>query len=671
MSGREAPIETRKGPERTEEKRSREAAGGAAEVSQIARLALPGGSPGGGGPVLRRAVSSPGLAAPALLQLQRQVGNRQVQRMVALAREAPAAEGEIAPAEGEIAPEVEQSISRARGGGRPLDSEMRGRMEASFGTGFGGVRVHTGAEADRLNRQLSARAFTTGSDIFFRDGEYRPGSSGGRELIAHELTHVVQQQGTVQTSRLTLGPPGDRFEQEADSVAQRVMRDEAVAVSPGSPGVARSLQRKGKRKRQPGPDDPQPLNVPAGTFDQAAQAFADALRHRNPASSNIGIVVINGMSVKVFDLQAQRVGGSFRLIVQQKLGTGVFGRSPGSTDRLLYQVGQKDGDWVYSERGAGGQVDFDKDVEPREEFAKVAGQFEYLYYVVPEPRPGVVPDEDLPIAPPEETPEFMKFQPEGKADLPAYPAAVVALTPERTAVGMTGKFYCRLDKILWTSTIDNVAALLERANFKWEVLKLDSNLLVTETKRAWRWDATKERFRTKARHIREDEETLRRGASVPENLYREYLTAQMAQPRRILGYTGEAVLTLMHSLVGGKDPNVEDYIDYTFKEPGDYFVRCLVTPVMGSKATRRRATSVAGIRISVQDMKAVADEAVHTPEELLESAAEGLEKFDERLAKLRQDREKEPSPEKRAEIDLAIGLFEPRRAYLEAVQRAG
>ena len=103
-------------------------------------------------------------------------------------------------------------------------------MESAFGAGFGGVRVHTGAEADALSAALSARAFTAGQDIFFRRGEYAPQSSTGRQLLAHELTHVVQQ-GThpaAPLSRLSVGEPGDRFEREADRVA------EAMAGKEGS-----------------------------------------------------------------------------------------------------------------------------------------------------------------------------------------------------------------------------------------------------------------------------------------------------------------------------------------------------------------------------------------------------------------------------------------------------
>jgi hypothetical protein len=74
-------------------------------------------------------------------------------------------------------------------------------MEPRFGADFSGVRVHTDGEADQISQDLSARAFTTGSDIYFGQGEYRPSSTGGQELLAHELTHVVQQSGRIMIQR--------------------------------------------------------------------------------------------------------------------------------------------------------------------------------------------------------------------------------------------------------------------------------------------------------------------------------------------------------------------------------------------------------------------------------------------------------------------------------------
>ncbi len=70
-------------------------------------------------------------------------------------------------------------------------------MEASFGADFGSVRVHTGPSVDALNRSMQARAFTVGADIFLADGEYQPGSTSGQRLLAHELTHTLQQGASV------------------------------------------------------------------------------------------------------------------------------------------------------------------------------------------------------------------------------------------------------------------------------------------------------------------------------------------------------------------------------------------------------------------------------------------------------------------------------------------
>ena len=171
--------------------------------------------------VLNRATSSqPGLAGHSLLTLQRQYGNRYVQGVLGLSGKA---EGEP-----EASRDLEQSIQQARSGGQALDSTARGQMESAFGVDFGGVRVHTGAESHTLNRGLRARAFTTGQDIFFAQGEYNPGSSSGKALIAHELTHVVQQRGDELQPTLTVGRPGDIYEQEAEQVAHEFVQQQGA-----------------------------------------------------------------------------------------------------------------------------------------------------------------------------------------------------------------------------------------------------------------------------------------------------------------------------------------------------------------------------------------------------------------------------------------------------------
>jgi hypothetical protein len=99
---------------------------------------------------------------------------------------------------GEIGSDLESTIESARSGGQAMDEGVRGKLEGAFGADFSGVRVHTDAQSDTLNHSIQAKAFTTGSDIFFSKGAYDPGSPAGQELLGHELTHVVQQNGAVQ-----------------------------------------------------------------------------------------------------------------------------------------------------------------------------------------------------------------------------------------------------------------------------------------------------------------------------------------------------------------------------------------------------------------------------------------------------------------------------------------
>ncbi|CAN1209968.1 hypothetical protein TUMEXPCC7403_07060 [Tumidithrix helvetica PCC 7403] len=94
---------------------------------------------------------------------------------------------------GEASENLESSIQSARGSGQSLDPNLQAKMGEAMGADFSGVKVHTDSQSDQLNKSIQAKAFTTGQDVFFRQGEYEPNSRGGQELIAHELTHVVQQ----------------------------------------------------------------------------------------------------------------------------------------------------------------------------------------------------------------------------------------------------------------------------------------------------------------------------------------------------------------------------------------------------------------------------------------------------------------------------------------------
>ena len=94
-----------------------------------------------------------------------------------------------------VSPAFQNSLSTTKGGGSPLDGDTRQFMESRMGADFSNVRIHIGGVASQMNQDISARAFTHGSDIYFNQNQYNPETSSGKELLAHELTHVVQQRG--------------------------------------------------------------------------------------------------------------------------------------------------------------------------------------------------------------------------------------------------------------------------------------------------------------------------------------------------------------------------------------------------------------------------------------------------------------------------------------------
>ncbi|MEE8524567.1 MAG: DUF4157 domain-containing protein, partial [Thermoanaerobaculia bacterium] len=94
-----------------------------------------------------------------------------------------------------VSPRLQADIGSLRGGGRPLSAESRSFFEPRFDHDFSNVRVHTDARAASTASGLEAQAFTVGSDLFFAQGRFRPDMASGKRLLAHELTHTIQQQG--------------------------------------------------------------------------------------------------------------------------------------------------------------------------------------------------------------------------------------------------------------------------------------------------------------------------------------------------------------------------------------------------------------------------------------------------------------------------------------------
>ena len=93
---------------------------------------------------------------------------------------------------------IEPTLNKMSGGGSSLSDSTKAEMESGFGVDFSNVRVHTGSDAIQMNESLNAQAFTHGSNIYFNEGRYNPGTNPGKHLLAHELTHTIQQGASIQ-----------------------------------------------------------------------------------------------------------------------------------------------------------------------------------------------------------------------------------------------------------------------------------------------------------------------------------------------------------------------------------------------------------------------------------------------------------------------------------------
>lgn len=167
-------------------------------------------------------------------------------------------------------------------GGRPLEPTVREDMESRLGHDFGDVRIHDDAAAHESARSVNAHAYTVGSDVVFQRDKYDPSSTDGQVMLAHELTHVVQQRngpvdGTPAAGGIHLSDPSDRFEREAAANAERVMSTPAPAVSSGGAGgavgaVQRSEVGAATVQREEAPEEEEEEPTAQGSFVQRDEA---------------------------------------------------------------------------------------------------------------------------------------------------------------------------------------------------------------------------------------------------------------------------------------------------------------------------------------------------------------------------------------------------------------
>lgn len=167
----------------------------------------------------------------------------------------------------EVPPSVNEILSF---NGQPLDAGTRGFMESRFGHDFSKVRVHIDARAAESARAVNASAYTIGADVIFGASQYKPGTTTGNKLLAHELTHVVQQNRfSAFQGQLTIGPAGDRFEQEADHVSDKVARGEDAAVENSMTVSSANLMQRDLSTPPPAAPEPAQPNLTPQQIQQA------------------------------------------------------------------------------------------------------------------------------------------------------------------------------------------------------------------------------------------------------------------------------------------------------------------------------------------------------------------------------------------------------------------
>jgi hypothetical protein len=187
-----------------------------------------------GGPPHPGAGAAHPLGPADVLRLQRLAGNSGVSSLLAEREE----DGQPSP--------VKEVVGS---GGDALDDATRHDMEARLGHDFGDVRVHTDGRAAESARSVNAHAYTVGNDVVFQRDRYAPGSDEGRKMLAHELTHVIQQRsgpvdGTPAPGGISISDPADPFEREAASRAEQVVSGPGPApVTAPGPAPAAAVQR--------------------------------------------------------------------------------------------------------------------------------------------------------------------------------------------------------------------------------------------------------------------------------------------------------------------------------------------------------------------------------------------------------------------------------------------
>lgn len=141
--------------------------------------------------------------------------------------------------------DITSDLKSSKGGGQKMDAETQSTMEDGFGTDLSGVNIHTDSTAVGMNQDLGSKAFTNGADIYFNEGQYDPGSKEGQTLLAHELTHTMQQ-GAVETGKMSRKEK--RAARKEEKAAEKEARKEEKAERKAEKQAAKAEKKAAKEE---------------------------------------------------------------------------------------------------------------------------------------------------------------------------------------------------------------------------------------------------------------------------------------------------------------------------------------------------------------------------------------------------------------------------------------
>lgn len=509
------------------------------------------------------------------------------------------------------------------GGGGSEASSVRAVADAvgrQLGEPLHDVALNRSAQAAGSAERAGDLALTANRQVSLGADAPRPGTDAGDRLLAHELTHVVQQ----------------RRDRALGSV---VLHQSRRSVAEGDP-----------------------LVIHAARFADAAVQFG-AILDQVGAPQNYAIVVLGASSLQVFDRHGVVRAPPFQLRAPASAESGVHVRVGAGTG--LRRLVRRGNDYVPGGL-SGGNTNFSTDVEQVHEFEDLL-RHNQVAYVVPVAAPAQPTPPSATTLPPD---PLVAFTGTKTADLRAWPGAVVPFGGQVFSTGATGSFLMHLENSQGSTTLDRVTNLMQPISFRWEVLKLDPSFrpVPGQSRQATRWDAQVGRYERRAENARADQRALRgehpERQSIPVAVIREAVATQVASTRLILGMVGESALSVINVVTDRPDnPFSEDIMDVRFRTPGDYFVRCLATPVSAPGAPHRRATTVAGASVSVFNIAELAEDALGSDADEERRARDRVAELDSPAPALPADAS--PTTRARAVRDAALRPLE--RTYQSAV----